>query len=38
MGDWIARALDAEIGKVPVKRGPRLAAIHDAAPNMKAGV
>jgi len=36
--DRIARALDAEISKVPVKRGSRLAAVHDAAPNMKAGV
>jgi zinc finger BED domain-containing protein 1 (E3 SUMO-protein ligase ZBED1) len=36
--DRISRALDAEIGKVPVKRGSRLAAVHDAAPNMKAGV
>jgi hypothetical protein len=36
--DRISRALDAEISKVPYKRGSRLAAVHDAAANMKAGV
>jgi hypothetical protein len=32
------RALDAEISKIPYKRGSRLAAVHDAAANMKAGM
>jgi hypothetical protein len=36
--DRISRALDAEISKIPYKRGSRLAAVHDAAANMKAGV